>query len=124
MIPNFNKVYENRICVMCGKEYQPHNARQKCCSIDCSNAMYRADSRRRSKEYRASEKGKRDAAERQAMMKEYRGGRHYKQGDKSKRELEARLAAKRNMDEIAKIASLSNGDYGKWVVENDGRATA
>ena len=31
-----NSVFNPRYCIVCGKEYIPHNANQKCCSKECS----------------------------------------------------------------------------------------
>lgn len=111
---------EERVCVKCGKHYYPNTANQKTCSKECGQLLAIERKRKMSKIYYENKKRN----QRKVKAVDGTGARHI--GSKSERSeaVMERIKRKKNMEELARIANLSNGDYGKWVAENDnGRAT-
>ena len=109
---------EARTCEWCGKEYMPKTANQKTCSKECSYlrdiTKKREHGRIHWKEYKRKEKPKTDSEH---------VGRHFRSKDERREAVIDKIKRKQNMEELIRIANLSNGDYGKWVSENDfGRA--
>lgn len=110
---------EERKCVQCGKPFFPNTANQKTCSRECGQLMAIERKRVKSKIYYENKRSR----HRNMKPVDWTGARHI--GSKSERKdaVLERIKRKQNMEELIRIANLSNGDYGKWVAENDnGRA--
>ena len=115
-----NSWKEPRKCIICGEQYTPKNARQKCCSKGCSSVYNAGYKERKNKEYWA--KNKAEINQKRGRKKGHTQeteGRHSLTKEERVAMNNTRVARRRNMEEIARIASLSNGDYGRWVAFND-----
>ena len=112
---------EERICEWCGKKYFPKVANQKTCSKECSYLREAKMKRERMKGYWQTYKRKPKEEKKPTQTTQ---GRHLRSKGERIAEAETKMSRKRNMEELARIANSSNGDYGKWVAQNDtGRAT-
>lgn len=109
---------EERTCEWCGKKYFPKVANQKTCSKECSYLREAKAKRERMKGYWQTYKRKPKEEKKPAQTTQ---GRHLRSKGERIAEAETKMNRKRNMEELARIANLSNGDYGKWVSENDFR---
>lgn len=117
MKPKWSK--EERTCVVCGKTFNPHVANQKTCSKECGQLMAIERKREMSKIYYENSKYR----SRKAKPVGSPGARHIGSKSERKEAVLEKVKRKQNMEELARIANLSNGNYGKWVAENDnGRA--
>ena len=112
---------EPRTCVICGCQYVPNVARQKTCGKECSKAYNAEVKRAKSAEYWAKYKDKINAERGKygVSVRPPKLGSHHGNKESAKEASKARIKRKRNMYEIARIAMMSNGDYGKWVALND-----
>ena len=111
---------EERVCVKCGKTFYPHVANQKTCSKECGQLLAIERKREMGKIYYENKRASHGKAR---PANGCPGARHI--GSKSERKdaVLEKVKRKRNMEELARIANLSNGDYGKWVAQNDNGRT-
>lgn len=114
---------EPRICVVCGKEYEPNNSKQKCCSKECSEIRRVEYKALKNKEYWAAHKDRinRERAEKgdDHEVRPPRGASHNITPTERIEMNRVKAARQRNMEELKRIALESNGDYGKWVAIHD-----
>ena len=108
---------EERTCVVCGKKFNPHVANQKTCSQECGQLMAIERKREMSKIYYENSKYRSKKAKPVGSP----GARHIGSKSERKEAVLEKVKRKQNMEELARIANLSNGDYGRWVAENDNR---
>ena len=111
---------EERICEWCGKKYFPKVANQKTCSKECSYLREAKMKRERMKGYWQTYKRKPKEEKKPTQATQ---GRHLRSKGERIEEAETKMSRKQNMEELARIANLSNGDYGKWVAQNDNGRT-
>ena len=114
---------EPRTCVICGNQYVPNMARQKTCGKQCSAVYYSQQKKLKQSMYWERYKERRDAGlveTKDRGKKKPVEARHNITRAEAVALSTARKNRKENMAEIARIALVSNGDYGKWVARNDG----
>ena len=105
---------EPRKCVVCGTEYIPKMARQKTCCKTCSNAYNAEVKRIKGREYWAAHKEKINAERgKTGETRLPKEAWHKANKESAKIQAQSRATRKKNMAEIAKIALISNGDYGE-----------
>lgn len=111
---------EERTCEWCGKKYFPKVANQKTCSKECSYLREAKAKRERMKGYWQTYKRKPKEEKKPTQTTQ---GRHLRSKGERIAEAETKMSRKRNMEELARISNISNGDYGKWVAQNDNGRT-
>lgn len=103
---------EERACIICGNTFIPSTYHQKTCSPQCSLI----NKRRMTASYQERYKKDRHVpyGEHVKRVGTHMGTR--KENAERKRKIQDR---RKNMEEIARIALVSNGNYGQWVTAND-----